>query len=109
MISGGGIPVAGSAVALDIPVMLAAAAALLPVIFTGFVVARWEGAVFFGLYLAYTGYLVLAATEHDALGGFTAVMAWFVLPLVAVTLIAFTSYEIGLRNGRRKPARTAPS
>ena len=109
MISGGGIPVAGSAVALDIPVMLAAAAALLPVIFTGFVVARWEGAVFFGLYLAYTGYLVLAATEHDALGGFTAVMVWFVLPLVAVTLIAFTSYEIGLRNGRRKPARTAPS
>lgn len=109
MISGGGIPVAGSAVALDIPVMLAAAAALLPVIFTGFVVARWEGAVFFGLYLAYTGYLVLAATEHDALGGFTAVMVWFVLPLVAVTLIAFTSYEIGLRNGRREPARTAPS
>ncbi|AJK68119.1 calcium/sodium antiporter [Corynebacterium marinum] len=109
MISGGGIPVAGSAVALDIPVMLAAAAALLPVIFTGFVVARWEGAVFFGLYLAYTGYLVLAATEHDALGGFTAVMVWFVLPLVAVTLIAFTSYEIGLRNGRRQPARTAPS
>lgn len=106
LISVGGIPVAGSAVALDIPVMLASAVALLPVIFTGFVVARWEGAVFLGLYLAYTGYLVLAATEHDALGGFTAVMVWFVLPLVAVALIAFTSYEVGLHRGRRELERT---
>lgn len=109
LISPEGIPVAASAVALDIPVMLAATAALLPVVFTGFVVARWEGAVFFGLYLAYTGYLVLAATEHDALDGFTAVMAWFVLPLVAVSLIAFTSYEIGLRRGRNDLAGTNPS
>lgn len=101
LISLEGIPVSSAAVALDIPVMLAASIALLPVAFTGFVIARWEGALFVGLYLAYTGYLILAATEHDALEGFTAVMAWFVLPLVAVTLIAFTSYENGLRNGRK--------
>ena len=101
LISLEGIPVSSAAVSLDIPVMLAASIALLPVAFTGFVIARWEGALFVGLYLAYTGYLILAATEHDALEGFTAVMVWFVLPLVAVTLIAFTSYENGLRNGRK--------
>ena len=86
LISLEGIPVSSAAVAFDLPVMLAASAALLPVVFTGFVVARWEGATFLGLYVAYTGYLVLAATEHDALKGFTAVMAGFILPLVIVTL-----------------------
>jgi cation:H+ antiporter len=106
LISADGIPVAGAAVAFDIPVMLAAALALLPIAFTGFTVARWEGGLFVALYLAYTGYVVLAATEHDALEGFTAAMAWFVLPLIAVTLVAVTAYEIGLRRGRRDPDRT---
>ncbi|BAC17261.1 K+-dependent Na+/Ca+ exchanger family protein [Corynebacterium efficiens YS-314] len=109
MISLDGIPVSSAAIAFDLPVMLATAAALLPVVFTGFIVARWEGAVFLGLYLAYTGYLVLAATEHDALEGFTTAMAGFVLPLLIVTLIAFTSYEIGLRKGRRDLTRATPS
>ncbi|MFF0902608.1 UNVERIFIED_CONTAM: calcium/sodium antiporter [Kocuria sp. CPCC 205316] len=103
LISREGIPVSSAAVAFDLPVMLAAAVALLPIAFTGFAVARWEGALFVGLYLAYTAYVVLAATAHDALEGFTAAMAWFVLPLLAVTLVAFTAYEIGLRRGRRGP------
>ncbi|MFF0944998.1 calcium/sodium antiporter [Kocuria sp. CPCC 205300] len=109
LISPEGIPVSSAAVAFDMPVMLAAAVALLPIAFTGFAVARWEGALFVALYLAYTGYVVLAATPHDALEGFTAVMAWFVLPLIAVTLISFTAYEIGLRQGRRDPGRTTSS
>ncbi|WP_147017982.1 calcium/sodium antiporter, partial [Kocuria turfanensis] len=109
LISLEGIPVASAAVAFDMPVMLAAALALLPVAFTGFAVARWEGALFVALYLAYTGYVVLAATEHDALEGFTATMAWFVLPLIAVTLLAFTSYEIGLRKGRQRRVGTTNS
>ncbi|MGQ1795877.1 calcium/sodium antiporter [Kocuria oceani] len=103
LISPDGVPVSSAAAALDMPVMLAAAVALLPIAFTGFAVARWEGALFVALYLAYTGYVVLAATAHDALEGFTAVMAWFVLPLIAVTLVSFTAYEIGLRRGRRAP------
>ncbi|MBB5830723.1 calcium/sodium antiporter [Brachybacterium aquaticum] len=104
-----GIPVSGAAVAFDIPVMLAAAVALLPIAFTGFAVARWEGGLFVVLYAAYTGYLVLAATAHDALEGFTVAMAWFVLPLIALTLISFTAYEIGLRKGRRDLDQTTTS
>ncbi|KLU11388.1 calcium/sodium antiporter [Kocuria sp. SM24M-10] len=103
LIAPDGVPVSSAAAAFDMPVMLAAAVALLPIAFTGFAVARWEGALFVALYLAYTGYVVLAATAHDALEGFTAVMAWFVLPLIAVTLVSFTAYEIGLRQGRRTP------
>ena len=44
---------------------LAAVVALLPIAFTGFAVARWEGGLFLVLYLAYTGYVLLAATEHE--------------------------------------------
>ncbi|MFI7493245.1 calcium/sodium antiporter [Kocuria sp. M4R2S49] len=106
LISPDGIPVAGAAVALDIPVMLAASVALLPVAFTGFAVARWEGVLFVGLYTAYTGYVVLAATEHDALVGFTGTMVWFVLPLVALTLAVLTAYELGLHRGRRAHERS---
>ncbi len=40
MLFAGGLPVPAAAVALDIPVMLAAAVALLPIAFTGFAVAR---------------------------------------------------------------------
>lgn len=109
LISLEGIPVSGAAVAFDIPVMLAAAVALLPIAFTGFAVARWEGSLFVVLYAAYTGYLVLAATAHDALEGFTVAMAWFVLPLIALTLISFTAYEIGLRKGRRDLDQTTTS
>jgi cation:H+ antiporter len=98
---GQGIPVADAVIAIDLPLMLAAAIALLPIAFTGFVVARWEGGLFVSLYIAYTLYLVLASTQHDAATGFTTIMLWFVMPLVAATLIALTSYEVGLIRGKR--------
>lgn len=99
----GGLPVPAAAVALDIPVMLAAVVALLPIAFTGFAVARWEGGLFLVLYLAYTGYVLLAATEHDALEGFSSVMVSFVLPLVVMTLGAVSAHELGRRRERRGP------
>jgi cation:H+ antiporter len=96
-----GIPIPDAAIALDIPLALAASVALVPVAFTGFAIARWEGAVFLTLYVAYIAYLVLDAVGHDALSGFTTAMIFFVLPLLAATLIAVTAYDVGLRRGRR--------
>ena len=101
IIFGEGIPVPAAAIALDLPLMLAAAVALLPIAFTGFIIARWEGALFVALYIAYTLYLVLSSTEQAAAQGFTMIMLWFVLPLVAVTIIVVTSYEVGLIRGKR--------
>ncbi len=98
-----GVPVPEAAIALDIPLMIAASFALLPVAFTGLVVARWEGGLFLGLYLAYTTFVLLAATEHDALEGFTAAMVTFVLPLVAVTLVVLTLYEVRRRRSAGQP------
>ena len=102
MLFGEGIPVPVAAIAVDIPLMLAAAVALLPIAFTGFAIKRWEGALFLGLYVAYLTHLVLDSTGHDAAAGFTNLMLAFVLPLLAGTLIAVTAYEVGLIRGRSK-------
>lgn len=101
LVFSGGIPVPEAAIALDIPLALAAAVALIPIAFTGFAVKRWEGALFVALYLAYTAYLVLAAAEHDAVRGFSVVMLAFVLPLLGVALIATTAYEVGYLRAKR--------
>ena len=100
-----GIPVASAAIAIDLPLMLAAAVALLPIAFTGFIVARWEGSLFVLLYVAYTLYLILDSTGHDAAVGFTTIMLWFVMPLVAMTLVAVTAYEFGVLKGKKADAR----
>jgi cation:H+ antiporter len=85
-----GIHVSPAALHFDIPIMIAVAVACLPIFFTGQVIARWEGAVFLGYYIAYTLYLVLAAAEHAALAIFGAAMAWFVIPLTVLTLLLVT-------------------
>lgn len=82
-----GVSVAPAALNFDIPVMIAVAVACLPIFFTGRLIARWEGWLFLGYYVAYTLYLVLAATEHDMLPAFSGMMTLFVLPLTAMTLI----------------------
>jgi cation:H+ antiporter len=81
------IPVAPSILAFDLPVMIAVALALLPVAFTGRRIGRAEGALFFAYYMAYLLYLMLAATDHDALPLFSFVMLAFVVPVTALTLI----------------------
>lgn len=81
-----GIPVNEAAIHFDMPVMVAAAIACLPIFFTGHCIQRWEGAVFLGYYVAYTAYLLLDAAGHDALPAYSLVMAQFVLPLTVITL-----------------------
>lgn len=74
----------------DLPVMAAVAIACLPVFFNGSRIARWEGALFLGLYVAYAAYLILHATRHPALADYRATMA-LVLPLLAVTLLVLAA------------------
>jgi len=93
MVTPGGLQVAPSMIAFDIPVMIAVAAACLPIFFTGFTIARWEGVVFFISYIAYTAYLVFQATQHDALPLFSSVMIYAVLPLLVLTLVVVTWRE----------------
>jgi len=83
-----GIAVSPAALHFDLPIMTAVAITCLPVFFTGNVIARWEGALFLGYYVAYTLYLVLAATHQASLPLFRIAMLWFALPLTALTLAA---------------------
>jgi cation:H+ antiporter len=87
-----GVPVSSAILWFDLPVMIAVAGACLPMFFTGYAISRWEGSVFLGFYGAYTAYLILAATQHDALSTFSVAMGAFVLPLTALTLLV-----LGLR------------
>ena len=84
---GSGLSVAPSVLAFDLWVMLAVALACLPVFLSGREIARWEGGVFVAYYVAYVGYLILAAQQHDALGTFSAAMMSFVVPLTVITLV----------------------
>jgi cation:H+ antiporter len=84
---GAGLVVAPSLLAFDIWVMLAVALACLPMFITGGEIARWEGGVFAGYYVAYVAYLILEAQEHEALGAFSSVMLSFVVPLTVITLV----------------------
>ena len=86
MVAPDGLPVSEAALHFDYPVMLAVAVACLPIFFGGYVIKRWEGGLFLGYYVAYITYLIMAATEHDALPFFSNAMQAFVLPLTAITL-----------------------
>lgn len=92
-----GIEVSNAVISFDLPVMIAVALACLPIFFTGGVISRKEGALLLGYYVAYTLYLVLAASHHDALSEFSAVMLYFVIPLTVVTVFIVTLREIRSR------------
>jgi cation:H+ antiporter len=102
------IPVPPSALAFDLPVMLAVAVACLPVFFIGGRISRWEGGLFTGYYAAYTLYIILSSTQHTALRTFQNVMQFFVLPLTAITLLALAA-QSARANHRLRAATAAES
>ncbi|HUF13966.1 MAG TPA: calcium/sodium antiporter [Longimicrobiales bacterium] len=96
VIAPGGIAVAPAALSFDVPVMIAVALVCLPIFFNGQVIQRWEGLFLLGFYLAYTAYLILDVTGHQAFSEFRAAMVYFVVPLALLTLAASS-----LRHWRR--------
>lgn len=82
-----GVAVAPSALAFDTPYMVAALGACLPIALVRHRIDRWAGWLFLVSYAAYTTYLVLDATKHDALRGFSWVAFNFIAPLVGATIL----------------------
>ena len=82
-----GVLVSTAALSFDIPVMIVVAVACLPIFFTNYSIDRWEGFLFLGYYAAYTAYLYLQATQHDALPMFNGVMLLFVTPITIITIV----------------------
>jgi cation:H+ antiporter len=81
------ITVAPSVISFDLPVAITASVACLPIFFSGYKISRGEGFLFLFYYLAYTGYLILDAHQHDALPLLSAAMLWFAIPLTLVTIL----------------------
>jgi cation:H+ antiporter len=102
MVTPGGLNVNPLMISFDMPIMIAVAVACLPIFFTGFTIARWEGILFLGSYTAYTLFLILVATNNPALETFTNAMV-LVLPLIAVTLI-WTSVQFFRSRHNQSPA-----
>jgi cation:H+ antiporter len=98
IVTPGGVIVNPSVLSLDLPIMIAVAVACLPIFFSGFTIARWEGALFLGSYIAYTLFLIFSATSNVLLGSFAGAMQ-IILPIVAVVLVV--TAVLSLRNQKQ--------
>jgi cation:H+ antiporter len=67
------------------------------------VIARWEGAVFFGYYIAYTVFLLLDAANHPTATQYRDFMLIFVVPLTVLTIVVSIWREL-----RRRRTQVAP-
>ena len=103
IVSNDGIPVSDVSLRLDFPVMLAATIVLVPIVWNGFEIKRWEGVVLICFYVAYAAYLVLDASDSsaaDVVGPATLIVA----PLVGMTF-AVTGFQ-GWRRHRRSASQS---
>jgi cation:H+ antiporter len=98
-----GVPVESAAINFDIPVMVAVAVLCFPIFFTGGRISRWEGGLMLGYFCAYMLFVLLKATEHDALGPASWVMLAFVLPLTGLGLTG--AVILSVRNRRERQQR----
>lgn len=96
-----GIAVSPAALRFDLPVMVASSVLCLPVFYTGARIARSEGILLVGYFIAYTTYLVLDAIGSAALPAYRANLTWVVLPLTAVGLAR--SVVLAVVQRRRAP------
>ncbi len=81
----GGISFGDDAVRLDMPILVAAAVACMPVLLWDHSVDRWEGFVFVALYGAYLVFLALDGTDRLEADPFVIAFAVFVVPLGLLT------------------------
>jgi cation:H+ antiporter len=98
-----GVAVSDASLRLDVPVMLAATIVLLPIFWSGFTIARWEGAVLMAFFVGYVAYLVLDAGDHDT-AEVIGPAALLSAPLVALGL-AVAGYQ-GWRRHRTHSIRS---
>ncbi len=92
-----GIVVPASAIRLDLPVMIGAAAICAPIFFTRQLVSRREGWLLLMYYIAYTLYLVLDAVSFRWLDSYAALLGLIVLPVTLTIVTVRVLREIRIR------------
>lgn len=93
--SSDGVIVSDTALSLDLPVMIAATVALLPICWNGFMIKRWEGALLAFFYAVYVVYIVLVSIENGSTStfGFAATM---------VATLVFLGFSVAGYQGWRR-------
>jgi cation:H+ antiporter len=82
------LDVSPSLLSVDLPLMVAAALACLPILYTGRRVDRREGALLLGFYVAYLGYLGLVASGDPAAEAYGRLLVLGAVPVAGVVLSA---------------------
>ncbi len=97
-----GINVSQTALAFDIPIMIAVAVASLPVFFTAHTITRLDGGLFLAYYVGYTWLLIRNAAEKvTSPETLTTSMLWLAVPFTMAILAAsaFDEFLHRRRNG----------
>jgi len=103
LVSPESIAVATSAIRLDIPVMIAASLACLPIFFKGHRIARWEGFMFVFYYIIYTAYLIVSELQRKSLQEILdSSIRGFILPLTIITIFILVYREAEARLREKK-------
>lgn len=89
LVTPGGLSVSPQMISMDIPIMIAVAVICLPAFYSGYLIRRWEGAVFLAAYIGYTTWLVFDATGHSATAALGKALMWVFVP-VALAAFAVT-------------------
>ena len=97
LVSDGGLALTDSLVRFDLPLMVAVAAACLPLIAGDHRIPRIVGALFLAYYAAYVAYLVLAAKSHESLAPFSWAMLEFAGPLTVAGVVAYFYRRVSVR------------
>ena len=85
------LSVESQALLVDMPIMLAASIACLPIFFTG-KIPRWAGGMFFGYYITYTMFLVYTSTGNPAANWIATAVLYVAAPLTVLWL-GYITYQ----------------
>lgn len=89
----GSIPVQEILTRFDIPLLIIVSVLCIPIFYTGYRIARWEGGILFFFYGSYLYYLYLSGTQHPFLENYTYWMTWWILPVLIIVIIIVTIFE----------------
>ena len=97
------ISISPSLLAVDLPLMVAAAFACLPILYTGRLVSRREGLLLVAFYVAYLGYLVLLASGDPAGPDAGRILMFGAIPIAGVALVILAWRERARERVSRAP------
>jgi len=93
------VPVTDASLRVDFPVMLAATVVLVPIIWKGFAIKRWEGLVLMGFYALYVTFLILDSNDSGSVDAVRQ-LALVVAPL---TILGFSLAALQARRAHAAP------